>query len=65
MKVTEFTRQALAARREARTLTRLGFRQHETDWEIIRGSRTKEVIVEARISFDGKSIWTKLGKKYP
>ncbi len=62
MKVTDVTRRALAVRREARTLTRAGYRRHETDWEIHRGYRYREVIVDARISCDGKYVWTKLGE---
>jgi hypothetical protein len=61
MKVTAFTKRALAVRREARELQRAGYRRHETDWEILRGFRTDEVIVDAKISHDGKHVWTKLG----
>ena len=61
MKVTDFTRRALAVRREARNLERQGYRKHETDWEILRGARYREVIVDARISVDGKHVWTKIG----
>lgn len=62
MKVSDLTRRALALRREARELRRLGYRQHETDWEIVRGFQRDHVIVDARISADGKTVWTKLGK---
>jgi len=57
-----FVRRALATRREMRDLTAAGYRRHETDWEIIRGGRFDEVIVDARISHDGKSVWTKLAR---
>jgi hypothetical protein len=63
MKVTDFTRRALAYRREDRRMTKLGYRRCETDWEIHRGGREHEVIVDARISCDGKYVWTKLGKQ--
>ncbi len=63
MKVTDLTKSALAVRREQRNLERNGFRRHETDWEILRGIRYDEVIVDARISICGKYVYTKLGKR--
>jgi hypothetical protein len=69
--VTEFTRSALAYRREVRDLTKQGYRQHETDWELHRGwaswenARSKDGkwrIVDAKISQCGKYVYTKLGK---
>lgn len=63
MLVTEFTRWALRVRREDKRMTAAGYRRHETDWEIIRGlGRHEEVILDARISVDGKYVWTKVGK---
>lgn len=62
MKVTDFTRQALTVRREMRRMEAAGYRKHETDWEIHRGFRQGEVIVDAKISACGKYVWTKLGK---
>ncbi len=61
MLVTDRTRRALAYRREQRHLEGLGYRQHETDWEIIRGGRTNERILDAKISIDGKHVYTKIG----
>lgn len=61
MKVTDITRSALAVRRERRKLEREGFRRHETDWEIHRGMRIGEVIVEACISVCGRYVYTRLG----
>ena len=61
MKFTARTSSALQARRQKRELTKLGYRRHETDWEIHRGSRYREVIVDARISTDGKYVYTLLG----
>lgn len=61
MKVTEFTRSALATRREHRALTALGYRRHETDWEIMRGAKVGQVIVDAKISNDGMSVYTLVG----
>lgn len=63
MRVTDFTRRALAFRREARRLEAAGYRRHETDWEIHRGGRHDEVILDAKISVDGKYVYTKLGKR--
>lgn len=62
MKVTALTKSALAVRREERKLSREGFRKHETDWEILRGGRHDERIIEARISVCGRYVYTKLGK---
>lgn len=64
MNVTDFTRHALVVRREARRLKAAGYRCHETDWEIIRGGRYREVIVDAVISADGRHVWTKLGEPH-
>ena len=49
MIVTARTRSALAIRREQRDLERQGYRKHETDWEIHRGARYNEVIVDAKV----------------
>lgn len=57
-----FIRRTLAVRREARRLSALGYRKHETDWEIHRGGRYNERIIDAKISICGKFVWTKLGK---
>ena len=65
MKVTDFTRRALAFRREERRLTKLGYRRHETDWEIHRGGRIRERIIDAKISVDGMYVYTLLGTKEP
>lgn len=63
MKVTESTKRALAIRRETRRMTALGYRMHETDWEIHRGARYGEVILDAKVSTDGKYVWTKIGRQ--
>lgn len=63
MKVTAFTRSALAVRREDRRMKALGYRKHETDWEIHRGlGMTDQVILDAKISADGQYVWTKIGR---
>lgn len=58
----EFIRSCLASRREAKRMEKAGYRRRETDWEILRGIRTDEVIVDAKVSVCGKYVWTKLGK---
>jgi hypothetical protein len=66
MKVTKLTRERLAARREDRRMKQLGYTKHETDWTIHRGLGTTHlVIVDAKISVDGKYVWTKIGPKRP
>ena len=65
MKVTDFTRKALTIRRERRRLEALGYRRHETDWELLRGGRRDEVILDAQISADGKHVYTLIGKPQP
>jgi hypothetical protein len=66
MKVTEFTRGALTVRREDRRMKALGYRKHETDWEIHRGlGAMDQVILDAKISADGKHVWTKVGRPGP
>lgn len=62
MIVTPLTRMVLASRREAKAMLAAGYRKHETDWEILRGGRYDERIVDAKVSVDGKHVWTKLGK---
>lgn len=56
-----FIRSCLASRREAKKLEAQGYRCHETDWEIHRGGRYDEIILDAKISVCGKYVWTKLG----
>ena len=56
MRVTVSTRRALDIRREERRLKGLGYRKHETDWEIHRGHRTGEVIQDVKISMDGSIL---------
>ena len=62
MIVTDFTKEALAFRRQAKQLEVEGYRRHETDWEILRGARCDEKIVDVKISVCGKYVYTKLGK---
>lgn len=61
----KFIRAALKTRRFARTMEKNGFKKHETDWEIIRGSDDKRrmEILEAVIDVDRKHVWTRVGHK--
>lgn len=59
----EIVKARQAIEREREELTAAGYRKHETDWEIHRGARCCEVIVDAKISQCGKYVWTKLGPK--
>lgn len=61
MIVTAFTRSTLKFRRQRLDLEKRGYRLHETDWEIVRGGRYMEVIVDAIISANGKGVYTKIG----
>ena len=56
MRVTTATRRTLDIRREERNLKRLGYRKHETDWEIHRGHRTGDVIQDVKISMDDRYV---------
>ena len=61
MRVTTATRRALDIRREERNLKRLGYRKHETDWEIHRGHRIGDIIQDVKISVDGQYVYTLIG----
>lgn len=59
MKVTRFTRRALARRRMARDMEARGYELVHGPWELDRGGRTRERIVDAVIDAGGKDIWVK------
>jgi hypothetical protein len=61
----EWIKGTLALRRERRKLTALGYRRHETDWEIHRGmaARNGEVILDAIVSVDRRYVYTKIGTR--
>lgn len=61
MITTDSQRRTLAFRREKRRMEAAGYRLHETDWEIHRGGRWREVILDAKVSVDRKCVWTKIG----
>lgn len=62
MKFTDRTKRVLAFRKEERQLLKAGYRRHETDWEIDRGGLQDHIIVDVKISVNGKYVYTKLGK---
>ena len=62
MLVTDFTRNCLAARRQRKILEGKGYIRHETDWEIHRGGKQDDIIVDAVISTCGKYVYTKVGE---
>ncbi len=63
MKVTEFTRRALAIRRENREMYRRGYSRVMTNWEIHRGFKVGKIIIDAQISVDGMYVYTLIGEK--
>ena len=63
MKVTDFTRKALAVRRDKRDRLRNGWEFVGEGggklWELNRGYRLRHSIVEVAISACGKGVWIK------
>ncbi len=57
----EMVRRRRAVREERERMEAAGYRKHETDWEIHRGARWRERIIDAVVSQDGLYVWTKLG----
>lgn len=66
MKVTSFTRKALAVRREERSMLRAGWERVGEGggrlWELVRGGRFGSRIVDARVAEDGVSLWVRIEK---
>lgn len=60
----QYIKEILKSRRFARKMEAQGYRRHETDWEIVRGSRQNEKIVDVVIDVNGKSVWTKIGDQH-
>lgn len=60
MLVNDLTRIVLRIRRENRRLSSLGYTKHETDWQLVRGGKRDWRIVDAKVSADGKHVWTKI-----
>lgn len=66
MRVTERTKRDLAYRREQRDLPKAGW-EYVGDrggpiWELHRGYRYTQRILDVRIACDGKGLWIKIGK---
>ncbi len=60
MRVTKFTREALASRRQSKKLTRQGYEKISTP--ICNDGRWRERIVEVEISTDGHSLYVRTDK---
>lgn len=60
---TEFQKQVLACRRDRRDRTRDGWEYVGEGggmlWELYRGSRTRQRIVDVAIAVDGLGLWIK------
>lgn len=63
MKLHPRGREIILWRRERAELEAAGYRMHETDWELNRGYRWREMIVDVKISRCGKYVYTKLGPR--
>lgn len=63
MRVTGYTRKALAVRREARDMKAAGWELVPGPWEMDRGGRQSAVITEAKVSVTGKHVWIKASDK--
>jgi hypothetical protein len=60
MLVTDHTRRALAYRRQKKQLLAEGYEYvSEPIWELHRGARWRERIVDVKISTDGQSLYVK------
>lgn len=63
MKVTDFTRTALAVRREEKRMKAAGYERVAENggklWELHRGYRWRHVITDVKIAADGKTLWIK------
>jgi hypothetical protein len=67
MRVTDFTRSALAVRRDHRDREREGWEYINENggnlWELHRGGRWDHRIVDVRVSACGKALWIKTAKE--
>lgn len=66
MKVTELTRRALNYRRTVKKWLTEGYEEIGERggklWEVYRGCRRGQIIKDARIAPDGKSLFVKIGQ---
>lgn len=65
MKVSDFTKKALAFRRQERELRAKGYLRHDIGWRILSDGKPKERIIDAVVSTDGLHIYTLVGQKEP
>lgn len=66
MRVTDFTKQALKTRRDRRDRLKDGWEFLGVDgglWQLVRGGRYREVIVECAVSACGKGVWVKTAER--
>lgn len=74
MKVTHWTKRALAVRRRIRAFKAEKTAMIKDGWELVddrggqlwtlnRGARRGQSILEVRIACDGKALWVKIGDK--
>lgn len=67
MKVTGFTRQAMAVRKDIRDMERDGWEFVGEGggrlWELERGGRWDHIIVDVQIAASGKGVWIKTAKR--
>lgn len=59
MRITEFTKSALAYRRQRRDMKAAGWDHVAGPWEIERGGRYDHIIVAVEIATNGKSLYVK------
>lgn len=59
----KFIKECLAFRRQEKRLCSKGYRRCEPTWEIIRGDRRDEIILDTQISVCRKYVYTLIGKK--
>ena len=63
MKMTDWTREVLAYRREKRRMEAAGYKYHELDWRMHRGGLMDHVIADVKIDSVGTGVWYRLAKK--
>ena len=67
MLVTNFTRTAHAERKFAQEMIALGYEEIDENghplWELRRGGRTRERILDAKVSPTGYRVFIKIGEK--
>lgn len=62
MKVTQFTKDILKARKHDKPFRDAGYLQCEPHWQLLRGGDWDKHLVDCAISGDGKHIWYKISE---